>query len=285
MCRHRAGPLVFDGETQPGASSDVLTCKYHKWCYNSEGKLLSAPHFGDPCLDKAQFNLQPVDVDMVSGLLFVRLGSPDQSHHHASSHHHYGVNDCFGDLFLKRLLDVGLERYSLLGCRQHHLHCNWKTYVENYLEGYHIAAVHPSLRASFNTQTYRAVSHRPARYVEHLAQPLEGLENATSYEGLWFWLWPNLAINVYRNGVTVEQIIPHGPRHTEIRYTDLVTPEATASEKDGMRQWSTQVTEEDIKICEAVQRGLESGHYVKGKLSPVHEDGVRYFQQLVLEHL
>ena len=75
-------------------------------------------------------------------------------------------------------------------------------------------------------------------------------------------------------------MFPIDERSMQIRYTFLsCATHATEDHKSSMMNWSQEVTEEDIKICEAVQKNLESGKYNKGKLSPVHEKSIAYFQE------
>lgn len=270
VCRHRAGPLVLDTHTQRN-TRDLLTCRYHRWCYSAQtGKLVSAPHFGE-AVDKNEFALRGVECAETAGLLFVRLteGGPP-------------LEASFGDAFA-RLAKWPLREYELHGTRTHSLRCNWKTYVENYSEGYHIPAVHASLNATIDMSSYRVIPYPEANYAEHIVTPLAGAD--TAYEGMWFFMWPNLAINVYRTGVTVEQIVPISVNETQIWYTDLVHKNATAEEREDSIKWSTTVTLEDVSICEAVQRGLESGQYDRGRLSPLHEGGVQWFQHKVSQAL
>jgi choline monooxygenase len=212
VCRHRAGPLVFDGEHTRGTKG-LLTCKYHKWCYSGEsGKLLSAPHYGDPCLQKEDFALRSVgQVEERSGFLFYRMESSDME----------SLDEVYGDIWdrIASVTSVGSLRY--LGSRTHHLRCNWKTYVENYAEGYHIPAVHPGLSHAFDSNTYQVIPHSRYKYCEHRVDPVAGAP-PSPYKGVWYFLWPNLALNVYSHGMTVEQIVPTGVDSCEIRYTDLV---------------------------------------------------------------
>lgn len=231
---------------------------------------MSAPKFGDPTLAKEDFSLRPVSaVQERMGLLFYRMESMEGEP---------SFDDFFGDLWEKVARVTSMDSLILLGTRSHQLRCNWKTYIENYSEGYHITAVHRGLSAAFDQSTYRVMPHPKYKYVEHLVEPIKG-SAPTPYEGVWFFLWPNTALNVYRHGMTVEQVVPLTVNTCEIRYTDLIQRDATAEQIEQMRSGSDIVTKEDIQICESVQQGLESGNYYRGRLSPLHENGVAWFQQ------
>ena len=97
------------------------------------------------------------------------------------------------------------DRFRFMGAKTHMLACQWKTYVENYLEGYHIPLVHPELSAAIDVASYAVEVEDPA--VFHHAQPNDG----ASVDGLWGFLWPNLAINTYADGVMLERVVPMGP--------------------------------------------------------------------------
>merc|ERR1711939_469952 len=113
-------------------------------------------------------------------------------------------------------------------------------------------------------------------YIEHTSP----VSDASAYAGVWLWHAPTLAINWYGDGLSLERIVPTSHNTTEIRYQYLFR-KGTGS-GDNSIDTSAQVTVEDIDICEAVQAGLEGGGYKSpGMLSPRHEMGVAYFQQMI----
>jgi len=91
------------------------------------------------------------------------------------------------------------------------------------------------------------------------------------------WHWPNFALNLYPDGVNVERFDPVNPKRTRLRYSYALAPGAMEDDTDILRV-SSEVTAEDIAICEAVQRNLDTGVYDEGWLSPRHERGVAAFQ-------
>jgi len=143
--------------------------------------------------------------------------------------------------------------------RSHDLDCNWKTYVENYLEGYHISAVHPKLASEVKPSTYRVSMVESAAV--HEVETLSGVN-----DGLWVWLWPNLAFNVYRYGLMVEHMRPLGHNRTRLDYLYFYDP--ATSDMEAVLETSDGLTLEDKVICEAVQRNLDAGVYTSGVLSP-----------------
>ena len=152
--------------------------------------------------------------------------------------------------------------------REHVLACNWKTYVENYLEGYHVPVMHASLDAELHSDQYRvrvegqvAIHEAPMRAPDPI------------YEGLWAWVWPNIGVNVYRRGLMIERMSPLGHNATRLDYFYL-TPGGEQPDRE---------TAEDKWITERVQENLNAGIYDVGRLSPRHEGAVAAFQAWVRE--
>lgn len=259
VCRHRAGPLTR-GET--GVCEGHLTCQYHGWRYTLDGRLRLARDFGPADdFDPRDFSLFPVRIATWRGLVFAGIGEglSDLTAELAPVEARLGAVDWSG-------LRVGLRR-------SHDLDCNWKTYVENYLEGYHVPDIHPGLDAEIVSDQYHVTLE--GRVALHEAPSRDG----AVYDGVWAWLWPNIAINVYAEGLMIERMSPVDHAHTRLDYTYLTpngraVPEATLAMSD-------QVTAEDKWIAEQVQRNLGAGVYRTGRLSPKHEVAVAAFQAWV----
>ena len=154
----------------------------------------------------------------------------------------------------------------------HDLACNWKTYAENYLEGYHIPIVHRELARSIEVRSYEVEAHED--WCVHRAPAKDG----TILDGRWLWRWPNLALNLYRDAMNLEQFIPLGPSVTRVAYR-YFSRDGTLDEE--VSRLSKLLFTEDAQICEAVQRNLDAGIYERGMLSARHEQGVALFQRLL----
>jgi choline monooxygenase len=253
VCRHRAGPLTDgpSGHCEGGA----LVCRYHGWRYALDGRLRLARDFGPaPGFDPRDFSLFPIQVQTWRGLVFVRMdeaGAP--------------LADAVAPLEA-RLAGADWSGLGVALTRAHPLACNWKTYVENYLEGYHVPQLHPSLDAEIDSARYRvemdglvALHDAPLRKPEAV------------YGGLWAWLWPNLGVNVYgeADGVMIERISPMGVAATRLDYLYLTPGGRRVSEET--LAMSDAVLAEDRWIVERVQTNLDAGVYRTGRLSPRHE--------------
>lgn len=260
VCRHRAGPLVSG---RSGNCGRELTCRYHGWRYALDGRLRSAVDFGAAeGFDPRDYPLFPVRVESWRGLLFVSLNlqAPPLSDLVAPVEARFSA---FGPVVGGAVLR-----------RSHELRCNWKTYVENYLEGYHVPAVHPALAADMDMGSYQVWVEGEASFQQ--VTPKGGATDANA--GLWAWLWPNLGLNVYRTGMMIEHMQPIGVDRTRLDYLYLYD---AAEGLESVLETSDRLTAEDIAVVEAVQRNLDAGAYDTGVLSPKHEGAVAWFQQKV----
>lgn len=266
VCRHRASMVLKEG----CGKASALRCMYHGWVYDTDGALRKAPGFGgDEKSLCERTSLYPVHVRSWRGLVFISMADTPAP-----------FEQSLGDL--PGVLDgVDIASFQFFDTASHPLQCNWKTYIENYMEGYHIPAVHPELNKEVDFATYKVIpGNRLARHETSLRA--ERAETAVS-DGLWVWLWPNAALNIYRGGMNLELALPTGPETTELRYCYLFkdVSEAAATENRRSLDLSALVTREDVEICEIVQKNLRSGIYSTGELSPRHETGLAYFQDLV----
>ena len=266
VCRHRAGPIVATGAGRVPS----LVCRYHGWAYGLDGGLRSARDFGGE-LDCTTVSLAPVRVETWRGLVFVNIDLDGDAP---------SLLDDLGG-FVAACAGFPLESFEAAIGKQFTIECNWKVYADNYLEGYHIPLVHPGLNKEIDAKQYRVEVHDDGRWIEQHAPARDGAVNL----GRWLWRWPNLALNLYPHGLNVERYDPLGPRRTRLRYSYAVRPDTNGDPdteaRDDIVRVSSAVTEEDIAICEAVQRNLDSGVYREGLLSPRHENGVARFQSWV----
>ncbi|MEJ7585030.1 MAG: SRPBCC family protein, partial [Acidimicrobiales bacterium] len=259
VCRHRAGPLVWDGD---GRCSRFV-CRYHGWSYALDGALASARDFGDADdFDPTLFGLHPVVVQEWRGLVFAVLdaGAP-------------ALTDYLAELDVAAR-SFPMEDFAFATEVVHEVAANWKTYADNYHEGYHVPLVHPGLNRDVDATRYRVEVDGPL-YV-HTAPTRDGAVNA----GCWMWRYPGLALNLYPNGMNIERWVPVSPGRTRLVYWYFFR-DPDGDDAADVAKMSSEITAEDVRICEAVQRNLEAGVYDVGRLSPRHENAVFDFQQRI----
>jgi len=261
VCRHRAGPLV---QGASGRCEGEMVCAYHGWRYALDGRLRAATGFGAvDGFDPRDFGLLAVRLETWRGLVFVNLdaGAAPLADHVAP---------------LEALLAArGLTLAAPALRRTHDLACDWKVYAENYLEGYHIGAVHPVLADELGPADYQVRIDG-----DLVVQQAVGVNDGPQ-AGVWGWLWPNLGVNVYRDGAMIERMTPVGPGRVRLEYLFL-NDGGEGALGDALAA-SDRLTAEDARICEAVQANLSAGAYDRGVLSPRHEGAVGWFQSRIAE--
>lgn len=257
VCRHRASPLVLD----ECGHLEKLTCPYHSWRYGFDGRLLNAPAMS---IDKDAYGLFAVRCEIWRGLVFVCLSNDAPP-----------LADWMADV-ADAALRYPLEEMHLARRLSEEAEVNWKTYADNYAEGWHVPTIHPGLNAALDMASYR-VETLGHTLQTHSARARDG--GVT--DGLWLWRLPGLFLNMYNWGMSVEQIEPLGPRKLRLNFRYFFHDPKQAKEYDETLAWSLKVVKEDLMICERVQRNLEAGIYDRGRLSLVFENGVIQFQQMI----
>ena len=264
VCRHRAGPLA----TCAARGARALTCQYHGWTYGLDGRLRGAPEMGRAeGFDPAEVTLPQARVAQWQGLVFAALDAQAPPF------------ETLTDGIDARLAAAG---HDLADLRFHQrvsydVDCDWKVYVDNYLEGYHVPRVHPALNAALDYASYRtelAPWHSLQSSPLDTAPALYG-----SGEALYFWLWPNTMLNCLPGRLQTNRVLSLGSGRCRVEFDFFYIQESAQSAADA--QFSDLVQHEDITICSAVQRGLASGSYEPGRLNPLRESGVWHFHELL----
>ncbi len=277
VCRHRAGPVA-----RGAGHRQSFQCGYHGWTYGLDGSLLATPEFeAVEDFDRASARLPEARVATWGPFVFVNLdeGAPS-------------LEEWMPEV-LSRASAFPLERMRLVERRDYVVGCNWKVYVDNYLEGYHIPIVHPALfreldYASYWTETFEQVSLQlaPLRLGgkdRHYAAPEE-----QAGEALYFWVFPNQTLNLYPDNLSTNLIVPLGPEKTLTIFEWFLKDPGRAADREAVRKavdFSDEIQREDIAICEAVQRGLRSRTYDRGRFSVRRENGVHHFHRLLARFL
>ncbi|WP_374309643.1 aromatic ring-hydroxylating dioxygenase subunit alpha [Dongia sp.] len=262
LCPHRAAPLFAEGT----GHCDVLRCRYHGWAFDHDGKLKAAPHFGEcDWFRKEEHGLKPVRLDAWRGLVFVNIDGKAEP-----------LGDYLSDV--ARLVEpYPIESFNKRSDADFAIKCNWKTYTDNFVEGYHIPGIHPGLIQAIDFNAFETT------YAKHVVIMKAPQKSGSIYGGLWLWIWPNMTLSVYPDGMNASRIVPHGPRATTLHYSfyfqDLSPSLLPAQQKT--IDTNCEIVREDFGICEQSQANLEAGIYQRGPLSPRHEMGVKYYHDEV----
>lgn len=281
VCRHRAGQVALSRGNRKS-----LQCQYHGWTYGLDGALRTAPEMDDAVdFDRGDFGLRPVRVAAWGPFVFASLDAdgPELA----------DVMGAIPDEVATSGYDI--DRMSLVERREYVVECNWKVYVENYLEGYHIPIAHPALFKeldydAYSVETFRWYSKQHAPVRELKAGEVHGRDRRFirspdgEDEALYYWLYPNTMFNIYPDNMSMNLVIPLSADRTLTVFEWYFAEPGTGEGWESMQQaiaFSDQIQLEDIVLCEQVQRGLRSSSYQAGRLSPRRENGVYHFQNLV----
>jgi choline monooxygenase len=263
----------------------VLRCQYHGWTYTLDGRLIGTPDVeGVEFFDRSTMGMVPLRVEVFEQFIFVNFDTQAEP-----------LASYLGKI-PEQARGFQFEGLQFAERRDYVINCNWKVYVDNYLEGYHIPIAHLGLMreidyAHYRTDTYRYYSQQfaPIRAMkaeenaERFYEPGSGLQQAA-----YFWIFPNLMLNIYPDNVSTNLIVPLAHDKTLTIFEWFFHGVADSRVQERVRRavaFSDEVQQEDIGLCENVQRGLRSATYDRGRYSVKRENGVHHFHMLLSEFL
>jgi choline monooxygenase len=266
VCRHRAGPIALGS----GRGARMLHCRYHGWIYGLDGCLKRAPEMQDAAgFDPGGIRLPLLGVAEWLGLVFVSL-APDS----------VPFSEVV-DGIAERITPADFAPMRHAHSRHYDVACNWKVYVDNYVEGYHLPYVHPGLTQALD---YRSYHTETARW--HSLQHSPVAPDGAAYgEGhaWYYYLYPNTMLNVMPGRLQANRVLPLAPDRCRVEFHYYYLPDREAEARIAADlAFTDRVQQEDGAICEQVQRGLASGFYEPGRLCPRHEGAVAHFHRLLL---
>jgi len=270
VCRHRAAPIV----NEECGTATKLRCRYHGWTYDLAGRLKGTPEFeGVQEFCKEEQGLPPVSVAEWGPFVFVHLTEPREP----------------ADAFLRPLPSWvesrgGFGNLKWQARKTYDLNCNWKVYVDNYLDGgYHVNTVHPGLAGVLDYKEYRTVCDGRTVLQSSPMKPAEGAAGRTRTGDLaaYWWLYPNFMLNFYSGVMDSNLVLPLGVDRCRVVFDFYFAEGTDPSFVTDSVAVADQVQAEDMGICEEVQRGLNSRSYTTGRFSVKRENGGYYFHQML----
>ena len=273
VCRHHAAAVA----TAPCGIAQQLRCPYHGWTYGLDGSLKGAPEFAGVCnFDRAENGLVPVSVATWEGFVFVNLAQeplPLENH--------------LGDL-AQRMAAHSLPGLNFFTRQSYTLACNWKVYVDNYLDGgYHVPHLHKGLNSVLEYTEYTIENGDRYSLQSSPMVPSQDASVANTRTGdraYYYWLYPNFMINIYEGVMDTNLVLPLGAERCLVIF-DFFFSGSDEKYKTESVAVSDRVQAEDVDICESVQRGLHSKAYGAGRLSVRRETGEHLFHRLLAADL
>ena len=264
VCKHRAGPLA----TQNGQVRN-LRCHYHGWTYDLSGQLIVAPEM-DETFQVCDVQLTQYPTEVWQGYIFVHLGEANRP-----------VSEYFEGI-ASQIKPIDLSAMTYHHRDSYEVACHWKVYMDNYLEGYHLPYVHPGLSKLLD---YRSYDTELNDWYSYQFSPLGGGDNFYGEgDAHYYCIYPNLMLNILPGRCQLNLITPIGLNRCRVDFDYYYSDPDSEETKKLIEQdlhFSDEIQQEDIDICEQVQKGLESGTYSSGFLCQKREQGVWHFQELV----
>lgn len=273
VCTHR-GMKVCEG----AGNERFLRCRYHGRRFGLDGKFQHMPEFenveGFPC---AADDLRQVSLAQWGPLLFAAL-EPAQSFEETMRP------------MLERLSWLPLHefRHDPANSRDYLVRAHWALYVDNYLEGFHIPFIHAGLNAvldyeNYDTHLFESGNLQLAEGEKGFDLPPSSPDYGRSISAYYYWFFPNLMMNFYPWGLSINVVKPMGMELTKVSFIRYVWREDRVEEGAGAAL--DRVEREDEVVVELVHQGLKSRFYRDGRFSPRREIGTHQFHRLLAERL
>tara|TARA_Y100001936_G_scaffold200005_1_gene201627 strand:+ start:4297 stop:5364 length:1068 start_codon:yes stop_codon:yes gene_type:complete len=278
VCTHRGNIICNKKEHK-----NKLICNYHGRSFNLDGSINYAPGFKETKNFPSEGDSLNKNINLINwnGLLFVNTGENKSILK--------GLNE------INKLVNwYPFEKLSFdkQASNTYEIDAHWALYCENYLEGFHIAYVHQGLSSDIENQSYETI------LLEHAVLQMAKSQNKKDSLGetgtinntplnevyaLYFWLFPNIMLNFYKWGISVNIIEPLSEEKTRIRFISL--PIKGHKQSFGDSNSVDYIELEDQRVVLNVQRGIKSKFYDRGRYSAEHEKGTHHFHRLISNYI
>ena len=276
VCRHHAAAVM----TEPAGCAERLRCPYHGWTYSLAGHLTVVSELeGTRNFAREDNGLVPVPLAVWENLVFVHLGeSPPSLESHLGR-------------MKEQVAPLGIADLHFVERREWTIACNWKVFVDNYLDGgYHIPFLHRGLSSILPFKEYTIeCMDRFCLQSSPIDPGADGGVTASVRKGKarYFWLYPNLMLNWYEGYLDTNLVVPLGIDRMKVVFDFYFADVSEAARERNARsiEVSSQIQDEDHDICVSVQKGLGSRAYGAGRLSVRREAGEHLFHRLLAHDL
>src|ERR1051326_255342 len=285
VCRHHAAAVMTEREGQ----TNQMRCPYHGWTYSLEGELKGTPDFSGVCnFDRADNGLVPVEMEVCQKWAFVKLNGAHIGELNKSA---FGLDKSLDAELIAQIQNLKLTNLQWAERRGYTLNCNWKVFVDNYLDGgYHVPYLHKGLDSVLDYRNYTIeIGERFCLQSSPMGHGDDAEINAvrTGKRALYYWLYPNFMINWYEGMLDTNLVRPLAVDRTEVIFDYYFADVSGSAQARNLAsiEVSDRIQQEDLDICESIQRGLKSRAYEAGRLSVRREAGEHLFHRLLYADL
>ncbi len=296
VCLHRAGPVAMGC-----GNRKALQCPYHGWTYELDGRVRGTHGMdGTKDFEPATMRLPEFRVDTWGPLVWVSIDPAVPS-----------LDEWLAQI-TPRMSNYRMDELQYIGGRRWRVACNWKMYVDNYMEGYHIPFIHPGLNQALNPQVYtyalgewsneqygaephpRGPGSRVASVLgsaqafRQLKPPLPGLDQTERNGYYFFWLFPTNTFNFMPDGFMLMTIRPLEVELTESTFSWWLPPAKDLTDRllqAAVVNFGHLVNTEDVEICTIAQKGMHSSVYSQGRYSANQEMCLHHFHRMLVERM
>ncbi|RJU83455.1 MAG: aromatic ring-hydroxylating dioxygenase subunit alpha [Candidatus Poseidoniales archaeon] len=275
VCTHRGMILQTEEECKK-----TLICPYHGRTFSLDGRLKNMPGFENAVdFPSENDNLPIFDLEIWNDLIFVSQ-DPELS-----------FSDWIKDVNERMsFLDLGKMAYDSSRERYYTINANWALYVDNYLEGFHIPFVHKDLNNALEYNQYETELFETSVLQIGIAQegvpyfdiPEGHQDSGKKIAAYYWWLYPNLMLNFYPWGLSLNLVKPITVDTTEICYSGFILDKELLGKGAGGDLDKVEL--EDQFIVESCHLGMKSSSYKRGRYSPTMEKGVHHFHRILTDN-
>ncbi|WP_408011479.1 aromatic ring-hydroxylating oxygenase subunit alpha [Pseudalkalibacillus sp. A8] len=261
ICPHRGMKV----EQREHGNKKLLQCGYHGWTFKLEGNVNRAPNFKTNELGEHSC-MKPIRLEVQHSMIFVNLDNDAPS-----------LSETYEEFLGELKAYSFFDSVKLVRETKREVKANWKAVVDNFLECDHCAINHPGFAKSFDVSNFCTTTHDKFTY-----QYMTVSKDAESNRARFYWIWPNMMVNVYpgEGNVNTIQVIPVDAETSLGIYRDYSVDENITAEKEEYFKFVDQVRREDFELVETLQKGLHSNAFSNGIFSPTEHAAV-YFHELI----
>jgi len=281
-CRHRASRLIRND-----CNKKTIICPYHLWKYSLDGKLLATPRFNCQNFNKEENGLYEIKTSAFRNIICINFDN-----NCGDIYEHFGnVTD--------NIKNYPLEDCKIVRYKQYEINANWKTLQDNFLEYYHLPSIHPILVKSSGMNQHSYTSRgKNGKYIGYKTDPITNCDapiepkymdifpNLTDYEkqiahfhtlfpNMFYFLLPNHFFCVIIEPISETKTIEHASLHVHNNQNE------NNEQIELIWKYWDRVNQEDIDICEEVQKGMYCQHYKTGVYVPQYEKNVEVFHDMI----
>ena len=273
VCTHRGNILIDKAKVV----KNRIVCSYHGKSFDQCGKFISMP-MSDGMLNfpSENDNLTEIKVKSWNNLLFTTLSSDIK------------FEEVFTEID-KRVSWMPIKDFVYRDdlSKEYFVDVNWALYCDNYLEGFHIPFVHNDLNDALEFENYDVNIFKYCNLQIGIGKdqsecfdlPNDHIDHGKKIAAYYFWVFPNLMLNFYPWGLSLNKVIPLSQNKTKIIFQSFVWDENKLNRGAGADL--DKVEMEDQQIIKKVQKGMFSQYYKSGRFSPKMEKGVHHFHLLI----